>query len=150
MKSRCVAALSLSCEVIAPVVVGGVIYILWRPTNLFLFSWLRVLHLYRPVIALRVVVQATWPTINGWWLFSLPSGLWMYSFVAALGLIWNPGPIKWFWFWTGGALLIGIGSEFCQLFGILSGRFDVFDLVTYFGAWSLAMYSASKRHEHAQ
>jgi len=149
MKSRRVAALSLICEIIAPIVVGGVIYILWRPTSLLLFSWLRVLHLYKPVTALRLVVHSASPNLIGWWLFSLPAGLWMYSFVAALGIIWSSGPIKWFWFWTSGALLIGIGSEFSQLFGILSGRFDVFDLVTYFGAWSLAIYSASKRREHA-
>jgi hypothetical protein len=61
-------------------------------------------------------------------IYSLPNGLWVYSFVYSISLIWihEKHIIKYFWITL--VLILAIGSEIGQGIGFVPGTFDYIDL----------------------
>lgn len=72
--------------------------------------------------------------IPNWIIYSLPDGLWVYSFSAMLYLIWRENfkiTQKIFFF----PFIVLCGMELLQLIKIINGTFDIIDIFT-----SLIMY----------
>ena len=109
--------------------VGIGIYILYRPTNILVFNLLQDIGLLKIVDSLRF--HASKILLPSFVINSLPSGLWMASYLIAMylttkGMSRNkkiimsiPLPVT--------AIIL----EFFQLFGWCSGTFDLYDLICY-------------------
>jgi hypothetical protein len=64
-------------NVILPVAIGGLIYILFRVDTLWVFTWLKYAGLYETVMTLRETTYAASSDIPAHLLYSLPDGLWV-------------------------------------------------------------------------
>ena len=116
---------------ILTLVIGGLIYIAYRTDTLLMFKWFAAISLDTPIEYLREMTMSTKSTLPGWFLFSLPDGLWIFSYITLTLLIWKNKITKQNVFWIGIIPLVAILSELGQLFGIVSGTFDIVDLTFY-------------------
>lgn len=110
---------------------GTLIYIAFRCESLIVFSWLDKLYLKKAVYQLRFYIETLNVTLPNWFLFSLPDGLWVFSYVSFILFIWgnklNPQNI----FWIFSIPFIAIILEFGQYFKIIPGTYDLNDLIFY-------------------
>lgn len=131
-------------HVLAPITVGGLIYVRWRHANLLMFQWFRALGLDSLINWLRAGAGEA----SGWtyWLaYSLPDGLWVYALTALMILVWRDArsPVKYLWLSLG--LIFGLGSELGQLAGFVPGSFDVIDLIVCLIAVAAALIFTSRK-----
>ena len=116
---------------ILTLITGGMIYILFRTSSLKMFSWYQIIGLDELTNELRKFTFQFADKIPEWILFSLPDGLWIFSYVSLMLFIWkNSVSIKNI-FWISIIPILAIGSEIGQLFGLVSGTFDFVDLLLY-------------------
>jgi hypothetical protein len=132
----------LFVHVILPIFVGAGIYSLWRSKALLVFAWYRWFGLYAPVLTLRAHFANARHLIPGMILYSLPDGLWVYSFTVLLGYIWFQKRQRYArLFWTLLPVAMAVGAEIGQAFRIVRGTFDWTDMLSYLAAWVLATVS---------
>ena len=110
-----------------PVFLGGLIYIIWRSTSLLMFSWFDGFGLTSHINVLRNISFA----VPEWVIYSLPSGLWIYSFSFILIYIWHDAKSKSKYLWMSLAPIIALSSELGQLIGVIPGTFDLADIALY-------------------
>lgn len=118
-------------ESFIPLSVGGLIYILFRTDSLFMYRWFDFLNISGWIYSVRnsihFIPQGFIKTI----IDTVPNGLWMFSYIAFLLLIWkneiNKKSILYFLLLP----VISVMSEFLQKFGIINGTFDVLDIFSY-------------------
>jgi hypothetical protein len=126
---------------LAAVLIGGCIYILWRPDNLVMFHWFAVVGAGGLVATLRDVAASYAHFFPTWFYYSLPQALWFYSGLRAFDIIWggrHPAALK-LWASMFGAL--AFGSELAQGLGLVPGTFDWLDLGLLVVAFFAAFYS---------
>jgi hypothetical protein len=111
--------------------VGGLIYILFRTSSLKMFAWYETMGFRSLTIALRKLTFPFAPKIPEWILFSLPDGLWIFSYVNLMLCIWNNVVCFKNLFWVLIIPLLAIGSEIGQGLGLIPGTFDLADLLLY-------------------
>lgn len=127
-------------NIVLPFLIGGIIYLLFRPTDLLLFNWVEFLGLKELIEIFREFAFPLNSNFPDWIIYSLPNGLWLYSLIISILTIWrykiNQNSIVWIFL----AFLVGIGAEFGQLLGIIQGTFDINDLliIIFFGIVALA------------
>jgi len=114
---------------IASVFCGGLIYVLFRPTEPIFFDWFNTIGIENYIESIRGKSTTISPFLPGWIVFSLPSGLWAFAYTLFILCIWSGSKsvIKYFWYLSIPVLLFG--AEFLQLIGNLPGTFcwkDVF------------------------
>lgn len=110
---------------------GGLIYVLFRKSSLRMFSWYETTGLSGLTNELRKLTLHFADNIPEWILFSLPDGLWIFSYVSLMLVIWrNSVSIKSI-FWILAIPFIAIGSELGQFWGLVIGTFDLVDLLLY-------------------
>lgn len=132
----------LLSNVIFPVFIGAGIYSLWRSKALLVFAWYRWAGLYGPMLTLRAYFAGVKHLIPGPILYSLPDGLWVYSFTALMGYIWYQKPQRYarlFWTLLPGSM--AVGAEIGQGLRLVPGTFDWADMSSYLVAWALATAS---------
>ncbi len=117
---------------------GGLIYICSRSEKLLMFHWFKWIKLYQIVYSLRSA-GFTFPDAD-WFRFSLPDGLWLFSYIFLMLEIWNHSITKYNFAWIICIPLIALLSEIFQLFGILSGTFDILDIIFYLVAIALSFF----------
>ena len=79
---------------------------------------------------IRHLILTTNLRIPKWMIFSLPDALWVYSLTAFMIITWNDNPMsKNAMFWMSLGPILGIAPEFGQKIGIVSGTFDLVDLL---------------------
>lgn len=110
---------------------GTLIYLLFRVSTLKVFSWLNLLGIDFLNSELRKNSINFAPKLPEWFVFSLPDGIWIFSYVILMISIWNFKVNKESMFWLAIIPLIAIFSEIFQIFGIVSGTFDIIDLTFY-------------------
>lgn len=108
---------------IAPLFIGGLLYIFFRSTDLRMFKWFSFIGVENLIHSLREKIFPLRKYLSEWTYYSLPDGLWVYSFTSAL-ILWN-GRLT-FWFLL--PLLSGAFVEIAQAFKIFPGTFDFLDL----------------------
>lgn len=104
---------------------GGFIYLFFRPHTLKMFVWLRIINCEH-IFQLRDYNHDL--KFIEFLIFSLPDGLWILSLLIILGLIWEKHRIFFIIyssFFTG----ISILFEFFQKFGLIPGTFDIADIL---------------------
>ncbi|MFV0247684.1 MAG: hypothetical protein ACK5H1_01815 [Tenacibaculum sp.] len=110
---------------------GGFIYILFRTTTLKMFGWYKVIGLGGAINKLRNWTFQFADDLPEWILFSLPDGLWIFSYVCLMLAIWHNSVSLKNSFWILAVPILAIGSEIGQFLGLVIGTFDFTDLLFY-------------------
>ena len=74
---------------ILTLLIGGLIYIAFRTDSLLMFKWFSALSLDNIINELRLTTMKLSPSLPNWFLYSLPDGLWIFSYVALIMTIWR-------------------------------------------------------------
>jgi len=122
-----------------PMVLGGVVYLLFRNTHMLMFQWVDLAGLTDPLMRARSWAAPLRQWMPGWLLFSLPDGAWVFSCTAFFAHLWPDGPWWMRWGWIGLGTVLAMGGELGQLVGLVPGVFDPRDLVAYLLAAGLAL-----------
>lgn len=108
---------------------GGIIYLLFRPTTLLLFHTLDLVGLMPLVTDCRTLVATYQP--SEFVVYSLPGGLWAASYILLVVSLLERA-MRWQRMMVASIIpLAGICSELMQQAGLLPGVFDTADLVCY-------------------
>lgn len=127
---------------IASMTVGGLIYILWRPDSLTMFSWLSALGLDRPVGFMRALAATYFGILPGWVYLSLPQALWVLSGCLGVHSIWRDIRRREEQSWMTAVLLVALGAELGQAIGFIEGVYDSVDLALVLVAFCAAQATA--------
>jgi hypothetical protein len=116
--------------VIIPLLIGTLIYLLFRPLSIRLFNVFNENQL-NLIIQLRTNLGVSSSDFPVWFTNSLPDGLWLFSFTNILSLIWinRNGMVKNIFLLV--PILIGLIHELIQFFNVNYGTFDIIDVFTY-------------------
>ncbi len=118
--------------VVAPLFGGILIYLLFRSESIRIFSWLLYLGIETPILFVRQYTLDLTSYIPYWLIYSLPNGLWAFSYGTIICFIWlkNTSPIKYLWLLT--IPIVCLGYELLQCLGVISGTFCYQDLLLCF------------------
>ncbi len=108
---------------VLPVLIGASIYVLWRPDTIKVFNWLDLLGLSSSVELLRSYTKIIYPHIPEWAVYSLPNGLWAFSYAFTITIIWWGRWSIVSYLWLGSIPALGLGYELLQLMGVIRGVF---------------------------
>lgn len=127
-------------HVIVPLLLGGVIYIAFRSQSLILFTWFDKISISGFTNLIRDFLYPLNSILPEWVIYSLPDGLWVYSFTAFLIIIWNNRyeSVKYWMMIPFTALLL---IELLQLTGLLTGTCDLADIYVSLSAFVLCVYN---------
>lgn len=120
--------------------IGGIIYLTWRPESLLMFMWADELSLLHIIDALREFANEYLPTPPTWILNSLPHALWLFCGIVLLESVWKKESMCWFIFWSIGLIAISLLSELGQTSGFIPGAYDLGDMAGMLVA-SVAAYA---------
>lgn len=106
---------------------GGLIYYAYRAETLSMFKWAEYLGLERLIACLRDFTSNSRP--SEFVVYCLPNALWSASYLLAVDALVATEDHKLVW----GISLptIAIILEVCQAFNIISGTFDILDLLCF-------------------
>lgn len=113
------------------ILIGGFIYILFRTTTLKMFRWFNAIGLSNEITSIRNQALKYANEIPSWVIFSLPDGLWVFSFITLMLSIWKNSINRQSLCWICSLPLIAILSEYAQLLKIVPGTFDSIDVTIY-------------------
>ena len=130
-------------HVITPLMIGGLVYIAWRTPGLQFFAWIKELHMHELIYVIRDSASSWRSVLPGWVLYSLPDGLWSYSFTATIQLLWTDLDHREGRYWRTLPIVIIPGYEALQYLGVVSGTFDWVDLLFSVFACILATMALS-------
>ena len=105
--------------------IGGGLYLMCRSERLVMFDWCKAIGIYPLIQQLRPKGN-----FDSWLVYSLPDGLWLFSYIILMGAIWAFDMRKSL-LCSAPLIVIAIGSEVLQLPHIVRGTFDVIDLLCY-------------------
>ncbi|MGV0936306.1 hypothetical protein [Empedobacter falsenii] len=113
--------------IILPLLIGFIIYISFRSETLRMFEWIEYLRIDFIIDIIRKTLNPYKNYLKSSIIFSLPDGLWLFSFVNLILLI-NYKSKNLIYY-----LLLPISLSFLpeilQFFNLFSGTFDYFDLL---------------------
>ncbi len=114
---------------------GGLIYVIFRDKSLLMFDWFKTIGISNEVDGLRRLFQGE--GIYGWVKYSLPDGLWIFSYMFIVDAIWDRerNVVSMIFLW--GLPIVAILSECLQYLGLLPGVFDWMDMASYMLAITL-------------
>ena len=116
-------------HVILPLVLSALVYIGFRTNSIKMFDWFDYLGIGFIISAVKEALNPFTNILPSWVYFSLPDGLWLYSFISTIIIIWyKHHQLK---YWVVAILLLGICSEIFQAIGWVRGTFDYNDLLMY-------------------
>lgn len=113
------------------ILLGGFIYVFFRVESLRMFSWFNSISLYKVIIATRNYTLNYDFLIPDWVKFSLPDGLWLFSFISLILITWKNEINSSNLFWLIGLPIIALLSEIGQSISIIPGTFDWIDIAMY-------------------
>lgn len=114
---------------VTALIVGGLLYVIYRTKSLLMFEWFRMIGLSEMVENLRGEYDGL--NLYGWVRNSMPAGLWLFSYLFIIDSLWGKDRNPVYHLFIFVLPVIAIGSEFMQLFGMLPGTFDYMDLISY-------------------
>jgi hypothetical protein len=116
---------------IATLCCGSLIYILFRSSSLKMFIWFERIHILDVIENIRKFTSIYSNNLPNFILYSLPDGLWLFSYVSLVLYLWKNELKSENIFWVFSVPLISIISELGQIFKIIPGTFDIIDLLMY-------------------
>ncbi len=114
---------------VTPLATGSSIYLLYRPKGIIIFKLVNALGADHFIDALRQLFQSAAPIGRGILLYSVPEGMWAFSFLYVILWIWRGSmarPMALVSIFC--AVIVIEGSEIAQL-SFLQGTFDINDLI---------------------
>jgi hypothetical protein len=130
---------TFTLHVVAPVLIGATIYLLYRSENLYVFRWVAEVGGSSYVNSLRGYMAGSGKFLPPWVRFVLPDGLWVYALTSCLVLVWGASGGRASLFWISSGIGLSVASEICQAAGYISGTFDPLDLLASIVAFAMAM-----------
>lgn len=118
---------AIARHVCLPLVLGGLIYVIARPTTLLLFRWLETLGLEGAVSALRTATVGLVSCLPDFVVYSAPNGLWSYALCVS-GYLRSRNSRAPMDAWVPLAVAASVMPEMAQLVHLLPGTFDPLDL----------------------
>ena len=115
-------------HVLIPITIGGLIYVCFRSKTLRFFDWIDKVGFSAVVNEIRSIAYPYKEVLPSWVVNSLPDGLWVYSFSAILFFAYKKYFIQNKILLMLPFILILI-MEVLQLLDVISGTFDIMDLV---------------------
>lgn len=112
-------------------ILGGLIYISFRVDSLMMFKWFENFSLRKPIDSLREMTLVHKSLLPDWMLYSLPDGLWVFSYVSLILLLWGNKLSSFNIIWIFLMPIFAIASEVGQLLSLIPGTFDIIDLIFY-------------------
>ena len=109
---------------LSPLLLGGLLYVLFRSTTLRMFNWCSLIGFDGTIQLARTSLFAFKDYFPNWIFYSLPDGLWVYSFSSAILILWD-GKLN---IWLLIPLLSGVFTEIAQGLYLFPGTFDIIDL----------------------
>ena len=126
---------------------GGLIYVLFRQDSLKMFSWFESINLSNAISELRLFTLPLSIHLPDWFLYSLPDGLWLFSYISFLLVVWSNVISKYNIHWVLLVPLIAVFSEIGQLIKVIPGTFDIIDLGFYLLGTALPILIFSKTNK---
>lgn len=117
---------------------GGLTYLLFRPTTLVLFQLVRLMGLEAMVMRWREEVAGA--RLPEFVVYCLPNGLWAAAYVLLIHALLKGQPAKTRLLAVSVIPLIGAVGEAMQAFGFLPGTYDIGDMACLLAP--LAAYAA--------
>ena len=111
--------------------IGTLMYVLFRNKSILVFDWINSINIIRPINYLREMTICSKQYLPNWFIFSLPGGLWTFSYVTLVMLIWNNEIKRKNIFWLILLPAIAIISEIGQCLKLFPGTFDLNDILFY-------------------
>ena len=111
--------------------VGGTIYILFRPRTLLLFFVADKFGLGSSIDAWRDYVNSQSFHLSSFALYSLPCGLWTLSYLFIMDGLFHSQPLATRLRWASAIPIFSIATELLQGLHLLPGTFDIADLLCY-------------------
>lgn len=126
---------------------GSCIYLFFRADTLLMFDWVEKMQITESLETIRTYTLPVKKEMPNWVIFSLPDGLWNFSYVCLMFSIWE-GAVntKSIW-WTLLIPIIAVLSELFQLINIVPGTFDSTDLIFYFFGFLLPFFLILKNNK---
>lgn len=112
--------------VLIPIIFGSLIYIVFRKNNIIFIEWLQNKILYQTDLSISLVKYIELHEII---IYSLPDGLWTFSLINLVLIIWNYKINRYSFLWIIIAILLSIVFELVQLTSYVKGTFDYIDLL---------------------
>lgn len=145
MKSFKVKLIIIHC--IIPIMIGGLLYIFFRSTSIRMFKWFDFLGLENIIQLIRSSLYNVKSNIPNWIYFSLPDGLWVYSFTSAILIYWDTNQER-ARIWLLIPFFSGILSEILQYFSLFPGTFDYLDLCFSLFCIFLSIFIINLNYKH--
>lgn len=114
---------------IVVLIIGGAIYVLYRNEHLLMFDWFQYLGISDYINRLRA--EANGLSLYEWVKYSMPAGLWLFSYMFIIDSIWGKGSNALYKSFLYVLPVLAILSELMQCIKILPGTFDIMDLISY-------------------
>tara|TARA_B100001142_G_scaffold140149_1_gene141659 strand:- start:553 stop:999 length:447 start_codon:yes stop_codon:yes gene_type:complete len=118
---------SIFIHVLIPMLIGGGIYIIFRDKNLLMFQWFELIGISDKIDYLRLYFSDQ--QMPYWVLFNFADGVWIYSFVSLMLIIWEDANSVYRYYWYILAPILGISAELGQYTNLVPGTFEVNDLI---------------------
>lgn len=116
---------------IATLLIGSLIYILFRSSTLKMFIWYEKLGITNQISRMRAKTFLYSNKLPDFLLYALPDGFWMFSYMSLILYLWKNELRRDNIFWVFILSIIALLSELGQLLKIISGTFDIVDLLMY-------------------
>ena len=111
---------------IVPLTIGIILYLLFRPTTIFLFRLTEMVGLKNIIEHLRSeIIQGKMPD---WIIYNVPDGLWSFALTTTMLQHWENKVDLNNTFWIIFIPLFGISLELFQKWHLISGTFDMADI----------------------
>jgi len=123
---------------------GGMLYISFRIESLRMFSWFNTINVSKAIFKIREYTLYYESTVPDWVKFSLPDGLWLFSFISFILITWKNEINSSNLFWLIGLPLVALLSEIGQSISIIPGTFDWIDLTMYLFGFILPFIKSKK------
>lgn len=111
-----------------------------------MFCWFKYIGIDSNVSTVRQELSGIKYFLPQWTYYSLPDGLWVYSFTSALLIVWD-NQFKNAKFWLLVPLFTGLVIEIAQGLKIFPGTFDIIDLIFCFSALLLSIIFLTPKKE---
>ena len=109
--------------------VGGLTYLLFRPCTLLMFRLVDALGATTVLGVCRAWASDSGAWLPEWIIYSLPNALWSAAYILTVKALLTPSRNK---VAIAGIMPVaGAVTEWLQATGVLSGTFDVLDVVAY-------------------
>lgn len=125
-------------------VCGCAIYLLFRSKTLNIYHWCATLGFSSAIDTLRLWVQNC--NVPNFVRFCLPDGLYSAAYILLIDAIWHKDKGIMKNIIISLVPIVTISSELLQLFGIIRGTFDIYDLVCY--SFPLLVYLSIKYYQN--